>query len=355
QLIDDLQIGPLVAATDVVFFARLTVCERQQNARAVIFDKKPVAHITAVSVNRQWLSVKRIEQHQRNQLFRKLIWTVVVRAIGNDRRQTICLLPGTDQMVSRSFRCGVWRIRGIGRRFGKQSRFTQAAVYLVGRNVQESKSALCFSTQCRDMFARGFEQRECARNVRLDERRRVVNRAIYMTFSGEIHHACRCALMKDRTDRVSVGDVGFYEMHPRVFEHILKICQIPGVCELINNDEAIVGIGERLPDKVGADESCAARNNHRFHQVTSKRGTDFSLFHDGTDFSLFHIYIVSDRRKARWMTSPKSWPPTPESTPLSLPTFLRDGLCHLPAATRQRTPVFQSEKIWVMTRVLPKG
>src|SRR5262245_29584380 len=91
-----------------------------------------------------------------------------------------------------------------------------------------------------------------------------------MSFSREIHHTRRLVLAKDRIDRLPVGDVGCDEMDTRVFEHIVKVCEIARVGESINNDEPPVGIRQRKTDKVRTDEPCTACNNHCIHHMVCR-------------------------------------------------------------------------------------
>src|SRR6476659_954238 len=46
--IDDFEVGPLVAAADVVFLAHSSLPEHQQDACTMIVDMEPVAHVRAI-------------------------------------------------------------------------------------------------------------------------------------------------------------------------------------------------------------------------------------------------------------------------------------------------------------------
>ena len=57
-------------------------------------------HLIGTSLRkRQTLSGERLDYHMRDELLREMIRTVVVRAIGDDRRQVIGFTPCTDHMI----------------------------------------------------------------------------------------------------------------------------------------------------------------------------------------------------------------------------------------------------------------
>ena len=95
--------------------------EHEQQAGAVILDVQPVADVAAVAVDRQRPAVERVQDHQRNQLLRKLVRTVVVRAVGDQRRQAVGVEVGPHQMIGRGLAGRVRRVRRVRRVFGEQA------------------------------------------------------------------------------------------------------------------------------------------------------------------------------------------------------------------------------------------
>ena len=53
---DDLEVGALVAAADVIGLADATLCEDGADGRAVVGDEEPVADLLAVSIYRERLA-----------------------------------------------------------------------------------------------------------------------------------------------------------------------------------------------------------------------------------------------------------------------------------------------------------
>src|SRR5579859_2183933 len=82
------------AAADIVGFAETSAQQDERYSGAVIFHKQPVANIAAIAVNRQFLPGNRIDDHQWNEFFRKLIGTVIVGAVRNRYRQTMRMRIG---------------------------------------------------------------------------------------------------------------------------------------------------------------------------------------------------------------------------------------------------------------------
>jgi hypothetical protein len=84
-----IQIGLLVPASDIVRFAEFACIENTPDGRTVIPDIEPVADLLAITVDRQRLKRKCIEDAQGNELFREMEWPVIVRAIGGQNRQAV--------------------------------------------------------------------------------------------------------------------------------------------------------------------------------------------------------------------------------------------------------------------------
>ena len=87
----------------------------------MIGDIKPIPDIFPVPVNRQWLAIKGIEDHQGNQFLGELVRTVVVGTVGDRDRQTIGFVIGSHQMIGRRFGSGIRAVRLIGGFFNEIS------------------------------------------------------------------------------------------------------------------------------------------------------------------------------------------------------------------------------------------
>jgi hypothetical protein len=65
------------------------------------------------------------------------------------------------------------------------------------------------------------------------------------------------------SDRRRVGDVGLHERDAAVRQRPLDVEQAAGVGELVDDDEPIVGVIERVMDEVRTDEAGAAGDEQR--------------------------------------------------------------------------------------------
>ena len=99
----NLNVGLFVPATHVVGFAQAAAFQHTSNGTAVVFDIQPIAHLHAITIHRQRLARQRIDNHERNELFRKVQRAIVVAAIGGDHRQAIRVVPCTHQMIAGGF------------------------------------------------------------------------------------------------------------------------------------------------------------------------------------------------------------------------------------------------------------
>ena len=96
----DFQIGFFVPAADIVGRTCCPLGQYAPDGAAMVTDIQPVPYLLAVTVYRQRFAGQSVQDHQRNQLFRKVVRTVIVAAMGGQDRQAIGLVPGTDQMVA---------------------------------------------------------------------------------------------------------------------------------------------------------------------------------------------------------------------------------------------------------------
>ena len=100
---DNVNILPLIEATDVVGFGYFALMEDEVDGTGMVFYKEPVAYILAFAIDRQWLAVADVVDEEGYQLLRKLIRPVVIGAVSHDGRHTVGVMVGTDEMVAARF------------------------------------------------------------------------------------------------------------------------------------------------------------------------------------------------------------------------------------------------------------
>ena len=102
--LDDVNVLPFVEAADVVCLGNPAVVEDHVNGAGMVVDVQPVADVLALAVDRKWLAVADIVDEKRDELLRKLIRPVVVRAVRHDGRHAVGVMERADKVVARRFR-----------------------------------------------------------------------------------------------------------------------------------------------------------------------------------------------------------------------------------------------------------
>ena len=185
--VHDFDVGLFVPAADVVDLAELASFQHAADGAAVVLHIQPVAHLHAVAVNRQRFAGQCVDDHQRNELFRKMIRAVVVGAIGGEHRQAVGVVVGAYQVVAGGLAGAVGAVGLVAVGFGEGGvSSAQRAIDLVGRNVQEAKAGFGFAFQPTPVGAHGFQQAKGADNVGLDEVFGAVDGAVHVAFGGEV-------------------------------------------------------------------------------------------------------------------------------------------------------------------------
>ncbi len=106
----------------------------------MIVDVEPVANVLAASVHVDRPRRECVQNGERNQLLRKLVRSVVVRAVRDDHGQPVRSMPGAYEMIRAGLAGRVRRAGVVGRVFVEVARRTERAVNLVGGNVDEPKA-----------------------------------------------------------------------------------------------------------------------------------------------------------------------------------------------------------------------
>ena len=112
----EVDVLPLVEAADVVCVGDLSLVEDEVDGTCVVFHKQPVADVLALSVYGQRLAVADVVDEEGYQLLGELVGTVVVRAVGDDRRHSVCVVVCAHEVVAAGLGCRIW---GMGVVFGR--------------------------------------------------------------------------------------------------------------------------------------------------------------------------------------------------------------------------------------------
>ena len=84
-----------------------------------------------------------------------------------------------------------------------------------------------------------------------------------MRLGRQVQDRARPVLGEDARHRRAIGDVGLDEGDARIVQRALETEQAAGVGQLVDDDEAIGGVGERVVNEIGADEAGAAGDEKR--------------------------------------------------------------------------------------------
>src|SRR5260221_14520247 len=86
-------------SADVVDFADSSAFESGENSAAIVFHVQPVALLFAVAIDRKGFVVERIRDHKRQEVFGKLVVTVVVRGASDQGGKFVVAKVGAYQQV----------------------------------------------------------------------------------------------------------------------------------------------------------------------------------------------------------------------------------------------------------------
>ena len=89
--------------------------EDQVYCPGVVLDEEPVADVFTPAIDRKWLAMAYIVDEQWNKLFRELVRTVVVRAVGDYGRHAVGVVIGADEMVGAGLCRAVGTVRIVFR------------------------------------------------------------------------------------------------------------------------------------------------------------------------------------------------------------------------------------------------
>jgi hypothetical protein len=85
----------------------------------------------------------------------------------------------------------------------------------------------------------------------------VEDRAVHVRHRGEVDHRVHAA--RHVADQLGIADVAVHERVARVALEVGEVGRVAGVGQLVEVDDAIVGVlGEDVADEVGSDEPRAA-------------------------------------------------------------------------------------------------
>lgn len=335
--LDNVDVGALIVAADVVDLADAALLQDQVDGMAVILDVEPVADVLAVTVDRQLLVGQRVDDHQRDELLREVVRAVVVRAARDRRRDLVGAMVSHDKQVRTGLRSRI-RARRLEVRLLREEQVRaverQVAVDLIRRDLMVAIDAI---------LAAGVEQDARADDVRLQEDLRILDGAVDMRLCREVDDDVRLLLLKDAVDRLAVRDVRADELEVLLLHRRLERLKIARIRQLVDADDAVSRmLLEHVVDKVRTDEAGTAGHNNIHIAIPpmskqhKKPSAPFSfyvvLYTTQKAFSLllfiascYHINLNNMTNSHYWRVVP---PPCCISSPVICQSVPRENLLH---------------------------
>ena len=278
ELVQQLDVLPLVFATDVVFFTSAALPHDLPNRPVVVLYINPVTDVSAVAVHGKTLALAHVQNHQGKELFRELVGAVVVGAIGKGDGQAVGVEVGHGQVVAGCLTGGVGAAGVVGGGLHKVAGLSQGAVHLVGGHVVE-QDALLESIFRLPEGAGGVQQGVGSHHIGADKGLRPQDGAVHMAFRRKVDDGVDGVFSEDCVHGGTVADVrllkevaaaGLRAARPEFFLDVRQALPVACVGEAVHvhhgagkacvGKSLVVGGGhtKQVVDKVAADKTGAA-------------------------------------------------------------------------------------------------
>ena len=219
----------------------------------------PVAHLHAVAIDRQPAALQRVGDHQRDQLFRELVRSVVVGAAGDHHVQSERMPMGENEQVRRGLRGAVGAGGPERARLGELAARAERAVHLVGGDLQET---------LHPRLSRRLQQHLRAGNVRLHEDPRPEDAAIDVALRGQVQDGIDRVLPDQVLDQLGVRDVSADEDVSRILPEVRDRLRVACVGQLVEIDDGPLGtLAPQEAHEIAADEARAAGDQDRLRHL----------------------------------------------------------------------------------------
>ena len=317
QDFDDVDVLPFIEAPDIVRLGCLAFMEDEVYRPRVVLHIEPVPDILSLTVDRQRLAVTDIVDEQRDELFRELVRTVVVRAVRHYSRHPVCVMERPHEVVAPRLRCGiravglvsgplgeelipvgmVMRRRGLSGERGIhpfRACHLEGAVNLIRGDMVETArdgSGPCTPPSVRTghrqtppvrlpVLFRGLEQRQGAHHIGPGECERVLYAPVHMALRGQVDDPVHTVLPQDFAHCLVVTDVCLYECVVRPVLYVLEVGQVARIGEIVEVDDPVAGIPvDEQAHHMAPDEAGAAGNKDG-SSIVHGRYFKFSRFLD---------------------------------------------------------------------------
>src|SRR5690606_4023007 len=112
---------PRIKTAYIIAISIFTIMKDKVNSLGVVLYKQPVSGELTVSIDWERFIIQDIVNTQRNQFLWKMIRAIIIRAVGDHYRKTVCIMIGSYEMIRRGLGCRIWRMWVVSCCFRKQS------------------------------------------------------------------------------------------------------------------------------------------------------------------------------------------------------------------------------------------
>ena len=255
--LDDINVLHFIVATDVVDLANASLMDDQIDSFTMILHIQPISDIPSFTVDRQRFVVQTIDDHQRDQLLREVIRTVVVGTARNCCRKSKRAVIGLYKKIRTCFRGAIGR-GCMDRRFFREEQIRpiegKIAVDLIRAYLMIADIAV---------LPASVHEHAGSYNIRLEENAGVFNAPVHMALCREIDYDIGLLFLKETIDTLPVADVKLTEAEVGSFHHRGQCAKIPSIGKFVNANDPIVRVfGQHVEDKIASDKTGSSSNDN---------------------------------------------------------------------------------------------
>lgn len=214
----------------VIRFTYLTLVQDYIDRASVIENVDPFAPVLAALKEGEWEVAQGVGGEERDDLFWKLVGTVVIGAVADGHRKLEGVVVGHDDVVGGGFGSVVRRFWHVGVTLAEEARVVEFefAKDFTGGNVMETFYVGVFS---------GGEEDLGAEDVGFYEDAWIGDGAIVVGFGGEVYYPIDT--LESWADLVVVANIRVHEAIAWVCGHVCQVCRVAGVGERIKVHDVI--------------------------------------------------------------------------------------------------------------------
>ena len=289
--LDYIDVLPLVEATDVVCLGDGAFVEDEVDGTGMVFYIEPIAHVLALAIDGQGFAMAYVVDEERDELFRELIGSVVIGAVGDDGGHTEGVVEGAHEMVAGCLGSAigtVWLILEVlgeellsvcqmvfatGCLGGEGGLYTfgvghlECAIYFVGTDVIKTL-AFVFLWQGFPIELCCLKEGEGAHDIGLGKGEGVFDGAVYMALCSKVDDAIDFLCLHEGKHSLEVADVHLHEAVVGPVLDVLEVGEVACIGEFVQIDDAVlrVFVHEKAHDMASdeAGASCDDDSPHRF-------------------------------------------------------------------------------------------